>query len=52
MDQLKGRKIVHVYHDSDFGRELIPILDTQAAQYGFAMQHLPVQPPGLGQKAT
>ena len=52
MDQLKGRKIAHVYHDSAFGRETMPILDTQAAQYGFAVQHLAVQPPGLDQKAT
>ena len=28
------------------------MLDTQAAQYGFAVQHLAVQPPGLDQKAT
>ena len=52
MEQLKGLKIAHVYHDSDFGREPILILDTQAAQYGFTVQHLPVQPPGLDQKAT
>jgi branched-chain amino acid transport system substrate-binding protein len=52
MDRLTGLKIAHVYHDSDYGRETIPILDTQAAQYGFAVQHLPVPPPGLDQKAT
>jgi branched-chain amino acid transport system substrate-binding protein len=52
MDQLKGLKIAHVYQDDDFGRETIPILDTQAAQYGFTVQHLAVQPPGLDQKAT
>jgi branched-chain amino acid transport system substrate-binding protein len=52
MAQLKGRKIVHVYHDSDYGQETLAILDQQAAQYGFAVQHLPVQPPGLDQKAT
>ncbi len=52
MEQLKGRKIAHVYHDSDYGRETMPILDTQAAQYGFAVQHLAVQPPGLDQKET
>jgi len=52
MEQLKGRKIAHVYHDSDYGRETIPILDNQAAQYDFAVQHLAVQPPGLDQKAT
>jgi branched-chain amino acid transport system substrate-binding protein len=52
MDQLKGRKIAHVYLDNDYGRETMPILDTQAAQYGFAVQHLPVQPPGLDQKVA
>jgi branched-chain amino acid transport system substrate-binding protein len=52
MDQLKGLKIVHVYPDSDYGRETLPILDTQAAQYGFAVQHLAVRPPGLDQRAT
>jgi len=52
MAQLKGRKIAHVYHDSDVGRETLPLLDHQAAQYGFAVQHLAVQPPGLDQKAT
>jgi branched-chain amino acid transport system substrate-binding protein len=52
MEQLKGRKIAHVYYDSDFGRETLAILDIQAAQYGFAVQHLPVQPPGLDQKET
>ena len=52
MDQLKGRKIVHVYHDSDYGQETIAILDTQAARYGFTVQPLAVQPPGLDQKET
>ena len=52
MEQLKGLKIAHVYIDNDYGRETLLILDTQAAQYGFAVQHLPVQPPGLDQKAT
>jgi branched-chain amino acid transport system substrate-binding protein len=27
MEQLKGRKIAHVYLDTDYGRETIPILD-------------------------
>jgi branched-chain amino acid transport system substrate-binding protein len=30
----------------------MPLLDTQAAQYGFTVQHLAVPPPGLDQKAT
>src|SRR5262245_14851737 len=52
MEQLKGVKIAHVYWDNDFGRETIPILDIQAARYGFVVQHLAVPPPGLDQKAT
>jgi branched-chain amino acid transport system substrate-binding protein len=52
MEQLKGLKIAHVYIDNDYGRETLPILDTQAVQYGFAVQHLAVQRPGLDQKAT
>jgi branched-chain amino acid transport system substrate-binding protein len=52
MDQLKGLKITHIYRDDGYGRETIPILDRQATHYGFTVQHLPVQPPGLDQKAT
>jgi branched-chain amino acid transport system substrate-binding protein len=52
MEQLKGLKIAHVYQDDAYGRETIPLLDRQAAHYGFAVQHLPVQMPGLEQKAT
>jgi branched-chain amino acid transport system substrate-binding protein len=52
MAQLKGLKIAHVYADDGYGRETMPILDHQAAHYGFAVQHLPVPPPGLAQKAT
>ena len=51
LDKLKGLKIAHVYIDNDYGRETIPILDQQAARYGFVVQHLAVQPPGLDQKA-
>src|SRR5262249_50842589 len=52
MEQLKGLKIAHVYRDDASGRETIPILDAQAARYGFTVQHLAYQPPGLDQKAT
>jgi branched-chain amino acid transport system substrate-binding protein len=52
MEQLKGRKIVHVHIDNDSGRATLPILDHQAGHYGFTVQHLAVQPPGLDQKAT
>jgi branched-chain amino acid transport system substrate-binding protein len=52
LDQLKGLKIAHVHPDNEAGRETIPILDAQAAQYGFTVQHLAVKLPGLDQKAT
>ena len=52
MDQLKGRKVVHVHREDDYGKETISLLDQQAAQYGFTVQHLAVKPPGLDQKAT
>jgi len=52
MDQLKGLKIANVYIDNDSGRGTLPILDAQATQYGFTVQHLAVQLPGLDQKAT
>src|SRR5262245_52884644 len=52
MDKLKGLKLTHIYIDNDYGRETLAILDAQAAQYGFAVQHLAIKPPGLDQKAT
>jgi hypothetical protein len=52
MEQLKGLKIAHVHKDDAYGRETIPLLDHQAALYGFTVQHVPVQAPGLDQKAT
>jgi branched-chain amino acid transport system substrate-binding protein len=52
MERLKGLKIAHVHADNAYGRETIAILDQQAAQHGFAVQHLVVPLPGLDQKAT
>jgi branched-chain amino acid transport system substrate-binding protein len=52
MAQLKGLKMVYVYQDNETGREKIPILDAQAAHYGFTVQHLAVPWPGLDQKPT
>jgi len=52
MERLKGLKIAHVHADNTYGRETIAILDGQAAQYGFVVQHLAVPLPGLDQKAT
>ena len=52
MDKLKGKKIGVGYHDSPFGKELLPILQERAAQYGFTLLMLPIAAPGGEQKAT
>jgi len=50
-DKLKGKKIAVVYHDSPFGKELLPIIQERAASHGFELQLLPVPAPGVEQKA-
>ena len=50
-DKLKGKKIAVVYHDSAFGKELLPIVQERAATHGFNLQLLPVPAPGVEQKA-
>lgn len=51
MDKLKGKKIVNIYHDSAYGKETIPVLDAQAAKYGFNVIHIPVSHPGNEQQS-
>lgn len=51
-DKLKGKKIAVVYHDSPFGKELLPIINERAAMHGFTILPLPVAAPGVEQKAT
>jgi len=51
-DKLKGKKIAVVYHDSPFGKELLPIVQERAAMHGFTLQLLPVPAPGVEQKAV
>ena len=50
-DKLKGKKIAVVYHDSAFGKELLPIIQERSAAHGFTLQLLPVPAPGVEQKA-
>ena len=51
IDKLRGKKIVNIYHDSAYGKETIPVLDAQAAKYGFQVTHIPVAHPGNEQGA-
>ncbi len=52
MDKLKGKKIVHVFHNSPYGKEANPTLETLARQFGYELTLLPVDSPGQEQKAT
>jgi branched-chain amino acid transport system substrate-binding protein len=51
-DKLKGKKIGVVYHDSPFGKELLPIVNERAAMHGFTILPFPVAAPGVEQGAT
>jgi branched-chain amino acid transport system substrate-binding protein len=51
-DKLRGKKIAHIYHDSPYGKEPIPLLQERQKMHGFDLQLLPVAHPGVEQKAT
>ena len=51
-ENLKGKKIALVYHDSAYGKEPIKTLEALAEQHGFKLSLFPVPHPGLEQKAT
>lgn len=52
MENLKGKKIALVFHNSAYGKEPIKTLETLGAKYGFELMLLPVDHPGQEQKAT
>jgi len=52
LDKLKGKKITLVYHNSPYGKEPIPTLQTLQAKYGYQLDLLPVDHPGQEQGAT
>jgi len=52
LDNLKGKKIALVYHDSPYGKEPIPVLQERSRAHGFDLQLLPVTAPGVEQKST
>ncbi|HEX9568770.1 MAG TPA: ABC transporter substrate-binding protein [Rhodospirillales bacterium] len=51
-DKLKGKKIVHIYHNSAYGKEANPTLEALAKRYGYKLTLLAVDHPGQEQKAT
>jgi branched-chain amino acid transport system substrate-binding protein len=52
LDKLKGKKIVHVFHNSPYGKEANTTLETLARQLGFDLTLLAVDHPGQEQGAT
>lgn len=51
VQNLRGKKIVHLYHDSAFGKEPFPVLEESAKQYGFELIKIPVAHPGNEQQS-
>jgi branched-chain amino acid transport system substrate-binding protein len=45
LDKLKGKKIVHLYHDSAYGKEPFAVFEAYAKQYGFELIKLPCRIP-------
>jgi len=52
LDELAGKKIAHVYHNSAYGKEANPTLGVLAEKYNFKLTLLAVDHPGQEQKAT
>ena len=52
VDNLKGKKIAHVYHNSAYGKEANPTLEALSKKFGFSLMLLAVDHPGQEQKAT
>jgi branched-chain amino acid transport system substrate-binding protein len=50
--KLKDKKITLVYHNSAYGKEPIPTLETLSKKYGYKFEGLAVNHPGLEQGAT
>lgn len=51
LDQLKGKKIVTLYHGSPYGKETIPIFALLAKKYGFENTQIEVPHPGNDQQS-
>jgi branched-chain amino acid transport system substrate-binding protein len=51
-DKLKGKKFAHIFHDSPYGKEPIPLLTERSKMHGFELTTIPVTHPGVEQKAA
>jgi branched-chain amino acid transport system substrate-binding protein len=51
LDKLKGKKIVHLYHDSAYGKEPFPVLEAYEKTLGYQLIKIPVPHPGNEQNS-
>jgi branched-chain amino acid transport system substrate-binding protein len=51
MQNLRGKKIVHLYHDSAYGKEPLPVLEAYAKELGFELIKIAVAHPGNEQQS-
>lgn len=51
LDQLKGKKIVVLYHGSPYGKETIPVIEILSKKYGFEVTNIEVPHPGNEQQS-
>jgi branched-chain amino acid transport system substrate-binding protein len=52
LDKLKGKKIVHIFHNSPYGKEANPTLEELSKKHAFDLTLLAVDHPGQEQGAT
>jgi len=52
VDKLKGKKIVHIFHNSPYGKEANPTLEDLSKKHQFELTLLAVDHPGQEQKST
>jgi branched-chain amino acid transport system substrate-binding protein len=52
LEKLKGKKIVHIFHNSPYGKEANPTLEDLSKKYQFELTLLAVDHPGQEQKST
>jgi branched-chain amino acid transport system substrate-binding protein len=51
VENMRGKKIVHMHIDSAFGREPLPAMRAIAEEWGFELIEIAIVPPGLEQQS-
>lgn len=51
VENMRGKKVVHLHIDSAYGREPLPAMRQIAEDWGFTLVEISIPPPGLEQKS-